>query len=238
MNAAIAQSMKQQGIDEQLTLRILDAWNSGRRQTSGKPLTGGFPKPDGRTILDMTRLPGYSVSEKDARQRLAPLLPGIRLEDFSAPAADRAAKTGNSGEMLFFSRENLETLGTLLFPYISFGVLNGGSATSYCDTKKNEAASSPLFSLLAGPFGESAASAQGKPKGITPAYANPGGSPGYSFLELKLRCLLLQARRWRALAARYHGAYGASKTSGIHPLARKLPSHPRATQVGPIAPDR
>jgi hypothetical protein len=94
-----------------------------------------------------------------------------------------------------------------LYPYVSFGVLNGGSATSYCDGKKNEALNPALFRLLKEPFLESAASARGKPKGITAAYVNPGGGSGYSFLELKLRGLLREAGRWRAGAARYPGAY-------------------------------
>ncbi|MDR1933003.1 MAG: UTP--glucose-1-phosphate uridylyltransferase [Spirochaetales bacterium] len=208
LSAAIRQAMEEQGIDARLTLNILNAWNSGKsRQESVR--AGGFPAPDGKTILDMTRLEGYSVSEKAARRALAPLLPGIRVENFSA------AKDGT----LFFPRESLETLGTLLFPYVSFGVLNGGSATSYCDTKKNEAFSARLFNLLRGPFGESAAAARGRPKGITPAYANPCGSPGRSFLELKLRNLLLQTRRWRALVPRFPGAYGASAPGALEPFA-------------------
>ena len=35
------------------------------------------------------------------------------------------------------------------------------------------------------------------PKGITPAYLNPDGSPGESFLVLKMRAALVQAARWR-----------------------------------------
>jgi hypothetical protein len=137
-------------------------------------------------------------------------MPGIRLEDFAATAPD-----GN----LMFPRESLETIGRLLFPYVSFGVLNGGSATSYCDTKKNEALSAKLFEILKKPFLESAASARGKPKGITPAYANPDGSPGYSFLELTLRRLLLEAPLWRNAAAKYPNAYGSSLSGGLLPLA-------------------
>jgi hypothetical protein len=160
----------------------------------------------------MERLEGYTILAEEAKARLASLLPGIRPEDFAARNPNE--KTG----AMLFPRKSLETIGRLLFPYVSFGVLNGGSATSYCDSKKNEALSAALFRLLQKPFLESAAFARGKPKGITPAYANPDHSPGYSFLELKLRSLLLEAKNWRALSARYPGVYAAGGLSPFAPV--------------------
>jgi hypothetical protein len=203
--------MAEQNIDARLTLEILDAWNSKRRADTRPLRVADFPSPDKKTILDMTHFEGYTVPAREAKDRLSPLVPGIRLEDFAMPAPD-----GN----LHFPLEGLKTIGRLLFPYVSFGVLNGGSATSYCDTKKNEALNGKLFGLLKTPFMESAALAGGRPKGISPAYANPDGSPGYSFLELKLRRLLLEAKLWRAVAASRPGAYPAGFRPGsLPPLA-------------------
>ena len=38
---------------------------------------------------------------------------------------------------------------------------------------------------------------EGQPKGVTPAYINPDGSVGESFLMLKMRSALLKAARYR-----------------------------------------
>jgi hypothetical protein len=207
---AMRKAMRAQGIDAALTLKILNAWNSGAYRRERAFAVREFPEPDGTTIIDMTGLDGYTAPAEEARRVLADLLPGITPEEFSRPAADGA---------YFFPRQSLQTLGRLLYPYVSFGVLNGGSATSYCDIKKNQALSEKLFRLLAGPFSLSAQAAQGRPKGITPAYANPDGSPGYSFMELKLRCLLREALLWRKEASLRPGAYRASPSSASCPQA-------------------
>ena len=210
---AIREAMRREGIDEELTLKILAAENQGSSAKAASPGVSGFPGIDGKTVLDMTRCEGFEVSAKDAGSRLAALLPGLRPKDFCRPSSSGAA---------FFPRKSLLTLGRLLYPYVSFGVLNGGSATSYCDTKKNSAFHEGLFRLLAGPFEESARLARGRPKGITPAYADPGGSPGYSFMELKLRCLLREALLWKKEAALYPNAYshgGRPCAPGLLPLA-------------------
>ena len=208
LTPALREAMRREGIDAELTLRILAAENEGPGKKAESPAAYEFPGIDGTTVLDMTRFEGFEVSAKDAGRRLKPLLPGIRLEDFARPAPSGA---------VFFPRKNLLALGRLLYPYLSFGILNGGSATSYCDTKKNRAFHEGLFHILSGPFEESARLARGKPKGITPAYANPGGSPGYSFMELKLRCLLREALLWRREAAFYPDAYSSAQK--LFPLA-------------------
>ena len=46
-------------------------------------------------------------------------------------------------------------------------------------------------------FEKSSRNAAGKPKGVTPAYTNPDGSSGASFIELKLRALLIENIRYR-----------------------------------------
>ena len=46
-------------------------------------------------------------------------------------------------------------------------------------------------------FEKSSRNAVGKPKGITPAYKNPDGTDGPSFILLKLRALLIENLRYR-----------------------------------------
>jgi hypothetical protein len=203
--------MRKQGIDADLTLKILNAWNSGARKKTVPLTVSELPGLDGKTLIDMKALDGYAAAARQARRVLGSLLPGIKPEEFSRPAADGT---------YFFPRQSLQTLGRLLYPYVSFGVLNGGSATSYCDATKNEAFSGELFRLLAGPFGEFAAAARGRPKGVTPAYANPDGSPGHSFLELKLRLLLREALLWREATSRHPGAYAASASQSAASFAQ------------------
>ena len=77
-----------------------------------------------------------------------------------------------------------------LYPYFAFGVLNGGSATSYADFKKNESFNPELFNFIKDTFDSLSENYRNLPKGITPAFINPNGKPGPSFLELKFRKLL------------------------------------------------
>ena len=73
----------------------------------------------------------------------------------------------------------------------ALGVLNGGSATSYADRKKNTKLNKDLLDLLDEPFSRLSEEASGRPKGLTPAYINPDGSLGAGFLELRMRNLAL-----------------------------------------------
>jgi UDP-N-acetylglucosamine pyrophosphorylase len=107
-----------------------------------------------------------------------------------------------SGSDRILSHEDLWTIGTLLTPYLSYGVLNGGSATSYTDENKNRSYSEELLELYREPFERLGAAAEGLPKGVTPAWINPDGSAGASFLELKFRMVLLAGERYRTTAAR------------------------------------
>jgi UDP-N-acetylglucosamine pyrophosphorylase len=222
LSPAVIAAMRGQGIDVDLTLKILDRWNAGKYKNIRPIVVEDIPSADGETILDMENFSGHSLPAKEVRGRFAALLPGMAPEDFTGPPPE-TAKAGlpccaATEETYFFPRTSLEILGRLLFPLVSFGVLNGGSATSYCDTKKNEALNKTLFDLLRVPFREAAGRAEGKPKGITPAYANPDGSPGYSFLELKMRNLLLETQRCRALAARFGVRPRPGDASPLTPL--------------------
>ncbi len=93
-------------------------------------------------------------------------------------------------------------------PYFAYGFLNGGSATSYGDKKKNQAFHPELYDLYEKDFLALSEATRGKPKGITPAFLQPGGRQGPSYMELKLRSLLL-------LAAEYAQQTGTPLPRGI-----------------------
>ncbi|WNY64580.1 UTP--glucose-1-phosphate uridylyltransferase [Borreliella carolinensis] len=102
------------------------------------------------------------------------------------------------GDCYIFSSCDLENLGLMLFPYLSFGILNGGSATSYFDLAKNRALNEDLYMLYESKILEFKEKFEKFPKGITPAYINKDGSLGFSFLALKIRHLLMVAKRYES----------------------------------------
>ncbi|QFI14168.1 UTP--glucose-1-phosphate uridylyltransferase [Borrelia sp. CA_690] len=103
------------------------------------------------------------------------------------------------GNFYIFSSCDLENLGLALFPYLSFGILNGGSATSYFDLAKNRGLSEDLYVLYESKILEFKEKFGKLPKGITPAYINKDGSFGFSFLALKIRHLLMVAKIYESL---------------------------------------
>jgi UDP-N-acetylglucosamine pyrophosphorylase len=189
----ILKSLEENRIDTALSLEILNGWNSGKYKDTRPIVVRGIPSPEDMRILDIPQLKEFHISADTARKNLHPLLPEIDLSEFGRKV----------GPELIIPRRNLETLGVLLYPFLSCGVLNGGSATSYGDTKKNRGVSEALYQLLEPAFLRAAELCRDRPKGITPAYTNPDGSPGYSFLELKMRNLLLEALRYRRVAAKH-----------------------------------
>ncbi|MFP4409231.1 MAG: UTP--glucose-1-phosphate uridylyltransferase, partial [Spirochaetaceae bacterium] len=134
-----------------------------------------------------------SFSLSAVETRLAEIAPEIDLSLFGT----------RSGDELRLTQGEMETIGILLYPYLSYGVLNGGSATSYADEKKNTKGYSDAFPILKEEFSRMAELASGRPKGLTPAFLHPDGTPGPSFLELKMRSLLLEIRRYHRVAAQY-----------------------------------
>ncbi|MEK6557487.1 MAG: UTP--glucose-1-phosphate uridylyltransferase [Candidatus Margulisiibacteriota bacterium] len=78
-----------------------------------------------------------------------------------------------------------------MIPYLGYGFLNGGSASSYLDPHKNSSEYGELFDLYR-PYFDKMAPYKTQPKGITPAYINPNGSLGFHFMALKLRAILIE----------------------------------------------
>ena len=211
--------LKRRGIDVDNSLRILEAWNSGRLKDLKPVVVKDLPAIEGRSLLDLSSSRDYRFPLPEAERNVRRFLPGLDLGYFGKPEA-----AGESGASIVFGRPGLEELGVRLYPFLSYGILNGGSATTYADFKKNQALNEPLFRLLKPAFVQATVLAKDRAKGLTPAYSNPDGSPGYSFFELKMRAVLIQALRWQLAADR------AAMGTGFPPASRKVAIHP------PLAP--
>ena len=207
MNEALRHDMEDKGINIDLSREILDALNSGRYSSSSSTKAVAVPPVDGSEIIDLRDSPGggsagYSWPAEIALERLS----GLGIED-----ARRFGEIRGSGPSpsLHVSSSSLDSLGRLLLEQTAYGLLNGGSATSYIDGKKNLALGADVFTALEPDFDRVAPLCHDRPKGMTPAYVNPDGSPGASFLELKMRARLLLARN--------SGAQGSAR-GGFLPL--------------------
>ncbi|MBN2655693.1 MAG: UTP--glucose-1-phosphate uridylyltransferase [Spirochaetales bacterium] len=166
-------------IDRDLTLQILDKYNRGEYDHVEPVIAESFPPVDNETIIDMSGSPSYEGRTGEISANL--LKYGINPEDF----------INRNQEKSKLNQTDLEKIGSLLMPFYSFGILNGGSATSYADTKKNRAFSRELFKLTEKEFRTLAELSVGRAKGITPAFLNRDGTAGPSFIELKMRALLI-----------------------------------------------
>ncbi len=188
LSPALLRDMETKGIDAGLTLSILEDYNSGLYDSVRPVQASGVPEVDGRSVIRLSDRGAlrYSVPARDARDRLGSL--GIALPSSAAEA----------GGELSFDGQALEEIGERLLGRAAYGVLNGGSATSYADSKKNLAFGQGTFDALSSSFDALAPLCKDRPKGLTPAYLEPDGSAGASFLELKMRARLEAARRARA----------------------------------------
>ncbi len=189
LNPGILREFKTKKIDKDLTLNILAGYNNGQYRNTPGVSVSSIPDMSNNNIVDRAGLKTYSIPADVFKERMAYLLPNVNCAEYGIES---------SGEVILTLQE-LETIGVLLYPLTSFGILNGGSATSYVDRKKNQNFNPDVFTLYENLFDSLSKDSKGKAKGITPAFIQPGGAPGPSFLELKLRGLLVQALKYQVL---------------------------------------
>ncbi|MFW6288478.1 MAG: hypothetical protein ACOC2Q_01720, partial [Spirochaetota bacterium] len=216
---AVRENMESKSIDVELSLSILDAYNRGEFDHFEPITVGEMPDVDGSTIIDFTTDPTIELASETARQRLSGMLPEQIVEKI-----DDLSSANNGGSLVFDSAA-LEELGLLLMPRVAYGVLNGGSATSYADTTKNASFSSELFDLLGDPLERLADVSRGRAKGLTPAFVQPDGSFGPSFLQLKMRNLLIMAQRSRTALEKHAPGSSASLPQPLLPLFEMTSIH-------------
>lgn len=182
------QEFRKHKIDRELSYAVLEQVRSGDQQQSGNSAsqTFSFPVVDAQQIIDGAGDAELTLNTHEAAARLAAIDQSLNLSDF----------TDCSAETVTLEKSVLEHIGIRLLPYLAYGVLNGGSATSYIDEKKNAAFYPPLLELISEDFSKLAALSENRPKGLSPAYINPDGTPGCSYMELKMRALLLLELRY------------------------------------------
>jgi UTP--glucose-1-phosphate uridylyltransferase len=189
LSKEIINKMKELSIDAELSTRILDNYNAGAYDKFVPIKVTGIPEIDGKSIIDVTGKIEKSYDYKEARARIDAL--GINI-DLSAIGTVK-------GPNISFDSRSLTKLGVMLYPLLSYGVLNGGSASSYVDSKKNRDFNSVLFDIYKQEFDLLSSISRGKAKGITPAFTNADSSFGPSFLELKMRSILIESLRYKVL---------------------------------------
>jgi len=201
LHPELLMDMLHKRIDIDLTLEILNRANRGDFRRYPKVIPAGVPAIDGVNVIDLrSAKPTDSVFKFESRRAMRnlerfDLLGPLEISTQRGEVRGNSSKGGN--EELLFSARALASLGSRLLDRCAFGVLNGGSATSYCDQKKNQSIDAALFATISPLFSELAASYREMPKGLTPAYINPDGSCGASFLELKMRGRLIAAARYQ-----------------------------------------
>ena len=212
LSPKLVANLQRADIDIDLTLQILTKWNAGAYSHYRPLQVAALPTIDNRTIIDRRSPQTLELTPDETECARA------CFSDILGSKSIFEARNGSQSGMRFDTRA-LHRLGVALYPRVAYGVLNGGSATSYADRKKNSALDPALFGQVQPTFERLAELCRGRPKGLTPALVQPDGTPGPSFLELKMRNLLIEGP---ALAT--HAECGGNRQRDRH--ARR-PRHAR-----------
>lgn len=184
-------------IDLELGTKILAAVNASRNLDVKTLDVDILPHPDGKDIFVLRSNMKFPVSKIKTDEV---------LDKFSISHSVIEDVPCDDG-MLRFNFKTLHRLGLYLIPYLSYGILNGGMATSYCDIKNNSKFNPELFAQTETVFSTLSEKYKGQPKGITPAYINPDGTPGYDFIELKMRSVLRHIQQSRKVTGKPASEY-------------------------------
>lgn len=205
LSPEVRRGLEARGIDPDLSLRFLKLYRERLSGTEGDASSGGA-SPGARPVPRERVLPAPEESDRICDSR-SPDFSFTLSHDEAVARTEALGLSSDSeislwreqgcfrGRKLILSRKDLECFGRKLYPLYAFGVLNGGSATSYCDRKKNKAAAGRFFPILEEAFETMRRLSREKPKGVTPAYLNEDGTPGFSYMELKMRSLLREGLR-------------------------------------------
>lgn len=189
LSPAIEQELISKKINRELTFSIMNKYNSGALSEPKEIEIAELPGIDNKNIIDRKQLKTFQFPEAHFNRQIQQLLPDRKLNTIGEKI----------NGYIQLSKEELTLIGVLLYPKTVFGILNGGAATSYVDKRKNKAFNPELFNLYEEIFSGCAKLSMGKAKGITPAIIQQNGTPGSSFMELKLRGILIQALRYQIL---------------------------------------
>ncbi len=191
LNPSLEEEFKKKKIDRTLTISILNRYNNGDFDHFVPIKVHSLPEVDGQQIIDMTKNVSYEIGADQFYKNMEQILPEEVFLQYYRKYFKR------SSGRIHLGQSELYELGMHLIPKVAYGILNGGSATSYVDEKKNRSFSHELFHITSPLFEQAAEISRGKPKGVTPAFMNPDGTIGPSFLELKMRALLIKSLKYR-----------------------------------------
>lgn len=184
-------------IDFELGEKILSYVNSENYSGKEELDVKSIPMPDNRDIFKLDRSVRFQIDKKKAEKNLIKTgLPPEILKEIPS-----------RGDMLDIDFDSLYRTGLRLIPFLSYGILNGGSATSYGDIKHNISFNPQLFEEAEKEFIEISKQTRGTPKGITSAFINPDGTPGADFIELKMRSVLINILRSSLLTGKPFSEY-------------------------------
>ncbi|MDC7124500.1 MAG: UTP--glucose-1-phosphate uridylyltransferase [Spirochaetales bacterium] len=219
--------MSNKDIDINLTKQILSNINNGLYDNVKPVKVKSIPVINGNSIIDRAGLTHISFNFNDVCDNLRKINPDLREYMFGTVYGTLSECDGT--KLLHLSKDDLKQIGVQLYPYVSYGILNGGSATSYADEKKNKALNPELHKLYKSLFEKSSKATTGKPKGIVPAFINADGSNGPSFIELKLRALLIENYKYRITVNSeneiFSGDSASKKDSALFPLFQMTSVH-------------
>jgi hypothetical protein len=199
MDDSVRANLEAAAISVPLTEHIIEASRGGRYNPS--PLqVERLPPINGRNIIEFTAdsKAAMAIKPEDLLGKLADFGLAPQQGAILLQAADIGAFSDNSAPVTLSHRQ-LARLGIYFLPLVSFGLLNGGSASSYFDQKKNREFNPLFFGNLHSLVESYAIKWSSRPKGISPAFLVPGSptQPDYSFLALKLRAWLLLLRKYQ-----------------------------------------
>jgi len=192
LNPRLVSQLEAEGVNMEEMLSFLDDLNAGKFDNIVSIKPESVPDLSHPAIFDRRGACQFRMPLESAKSRFAEL----------ELTLDPAALGRREGGDIVFDEDALKKIGVYLYPRAAYGVLNGGSASSYADIKKNTSLNPAVFADKRGIFDVLAAECKGRPKGITPAYINPDGSPGYSFLFLKLRMILENKRLYAQITGK------------------------------------
>jgi UTP--glucose-1-phosphate uridylyltransferase len=181
--------LRQAGIDPQLSRWVLDkVRRMDEAGGSGNTLeVAGFPRPRSGplSIPESGRDSIADISDPDALSIEVPAeilrrrIEGLELpEPILARLRSAGCLPGSGGDPRRLDRGMLRLLGLAALPRVSYGILNGGSATSYVDEKKNRGFHGTLFEGYLELFTQQAGSCSGRAKGLTRATSTPTAAQG------------------------------------------------------------
>ncbi len=221
----IAEEFSQANIDAKLSQQILTTLKNNKLNTNNNSKNCDnfdIPDIDGHDIVDFSAKLSYQIPVKHI-EKLIEKYPELQVSSFATDPSIKQAT--NKSESIELNEQQVDEIGLLLSPYFAFGVLNGGSASSYFDTKKNQNFSPELYELFQAEFTNLACNFSAQPKALCPAFLNPDGSYGPSFMDLKL-CSLLQTIKKQKLLRSKYGLAQASVQSRFFQMTSELTDKP------------